>query len=462
MSTRLKDAIEGLLLAHGSRARPSFKSETQRIAEKLPEGMGELRPPTDPDAMSKHLAEALTNGVSLTGRQLQNCSSCLWTTKVAIAERASTLQPFLNQLRKLRHKPATRTLALSYLSGFSADRPGLSEIAGALRDLINVMGDPFATLQRDLRIFDEAEGARRIGDASFKKRTSPRSVLEAHGLRQELVLSGDYVEPCARRVLERIADDSELPALERLSFVTSIAVKDDRARELHFPSHKALVGNALLLPYRERNLKKDIRDEILNFLVSLKDLGDPRTKRANWVNMPEAQRVAISWLTEQALRQFLDVVGAVNPNENWKYRRKFWETMYENEVITEAWVVLDREGASEARDRFGDNASFGQFGSGSGIQIGHAVLLLRIGRGICAEWSYNGKCRFWADAERRGAPNLYDARYDADELRTGNRYAPVLEVIHSAHTGENAWQHKVANQIKSMTGARFSRQDYML
>lgn len=461
MSTGFKSAVGALLLVHGARVMPAFRSETERAARELKEGAGELRPAADLDAISVSLADALANGDALTGRQLRNCAWCLWITKVAIAERATTLQPFLGQLRKLRHKQATRALSLSYLTHFHADRPGLSAITETLQELVDVMGAPFDALHRHLRIFDALEGPRCIGDFAFAGQTSPRAVLEEHGLRHEPVFAGGYVESCARRVLERVANDRELPALERLKFVTGIAVKDG-TRQLHFPSHKDLVANAMLLPYRDRSLRKDIRDKILNFLVSLEGLGDPRTKRANWVNMPDAQRVAISWLTEQALRQFLDVVEAVNPNENWKYRRKFWEAMHKNEVITEAWVVLDRDGAAEAYKSFGDSAPFGRFGSGGGVQRGHAVLLLRIGRGVCAEWSYNGKCRFWADAERSGAPQLYDEWYDADELRTGNRYAPVQEIIHAAHTGDNAWQHKAANRIKSMTGARFSKQDYML
>ena len=461
MSTVFKDTIASMMLVHSVRPMPTVVSDTEKNAGELQEGGGELPPAMDLDAMARLLDAALASGEPLTGRQLRNCAWCIWTTKVALAERAETLQPFLKQLRDLKHKGAARALALSYLVDFRSDRPGLAAVADVLREFVEIMGDPFGELHRRLEVFDEDEGPKRIGDAAFASRTSPRAVLEEHGLRYEQVFTGGYVEPCARRVLERVADDRELAALERLKFVTSIAVKDG-TRQLHFPSHKDLVANALLLPYRNRDLRKGIRDKLLNFLVSLEVLGDPRTRRANWVNMPEAQRVAISWLTEQALRQFLDVVEEVTHNPNWIYRRKFWETMHDKEAITEAWVVLDPYGAAVAHDRFGDSAPFGRFGSGSGIQKGHAVLLLRIGRGVCAEWSDNGQCRFWADAERSGAPQLYGERYDADELRSGNRYAPVQEIRHAPHIGDNAWQHKAANRIKSLTGARFSKQDYML
>lgn len=462
MSGNLKDAIADLLARHGSPARQIIEPAILRLARKLPEGIGDLRSANkDYDAISVVLVDSLSRGEQLTGRQARDGAWCLWTTKAAIAERAETLKPFLEQLRDLKHQRASRALALSYLISFHADRPGLSAVAGALRDLVTVMGEPFDVLHRKFRIFDEIEGPRRIGDASLAGRKSPREVLEENGLRMEQPLAGGYVEPCARRVLQRAADDHGLPALARLDFVQLIAVKSG-TRQLNFPTHKGLVANALLLPYRGSYVEKTIKDQTLNFLISLEGLGDPRTNSGNWVGMPDARDIAVSWLTEQALRQFLDVVEAVNPNENWPYRRRFWESMYDNGVIREAWVVLDHEGAGEARRRFGNNTRFGQFRSGGGVQAGHAVLLLRIGRGVCAEWSFSGQCRFWEDADHPGAPKLYQTSYDADFLRRGRRYAPVLEIRHGSHTGPNAWQHKAASQISAMTGERLSAREYML
>lgn len=461
MSASLKDAINDLATRHGTPPRALIEPALLKIARQLPAMAGDERPAKDYDTISVDLAGRLAHGERLSGRQARDGAWCLWTTRTAIAEDPATLQPFLDQMRDLKHKGASRALALSYLISFQPDRPGISSVAAALRDLTDAMGKPFDALQALFRIFDVEEGPRRIGDAALAERKSPRQVLEENGLLMELVLGGGYVEPCARRVLERAAEDKRLAPRERLGFVEAIAVKSG-TRQFNFVAHKGLVADALLLPNRGRAIDKTMKDQILNFLISLEGLGDPRTKSANWVNAPDARDIAISWLTEQALRQFLDVVEAVNPNENWKYRRRFWETMYVNGIIKEAWVVLDSEGAAEARRRFGRSTRSGRFVSGGGVQAGHAVLLLRIGRGVCAEWSFNGKCRFWEDAERIGAPKLYDDSYDADFLRTGRRYTPAEEIIHSPHTGPNAWQHKAARQITAMTGERLSARDYML
>lgn len=405
------------------------------------------------------LKDDLDRGMRLTKAQARDGAWCLWETKVAIARHPDLLEPFLAQLRALRHKPSARALAFSYLISFHAGGPGFAAVAAALRDLASVMGEPLEALHRKFKIFDEEQGPRLIGDAAFTERKSPGAILAENGMRLQQVLAGRYVEPCARRVLQRAAEDQRLPALDRLTFIQDIAVKDGK---LNFPTHKNLVADALLLPHRGRDVAKDIRDRTLDFLVSLDGLGDPRTKGENWVSSPQARDVAISWLTELALRQFLDVVAKVNPNANWPYRRRFWEAMLKAGAISGAWVVLDSDGASAAMRAFGRNVPFGRFGYGSsGVLAGHAVLLLRVGSGVCAEWSFNGKCRFWADAQRSGAPQLYGQHYDAEELRTGNRYAPVEEIIHNPHSGPNAWQHKAARRISSMTGLRFNSTSYM-
>lgn len=473
MTTRFRDALADLLLRHGGAPRPNAEASILREARKLPDGMGDLKAEKDYDAISVALSGLLLRAARLTPRQARDGAWCLWDRQAALASRPETLEPFLAQLRALKHKRASRALALSYLIDFRADRPGLSDVASALRDLASVMGEPFDALHDRYRIFDETGGPQRIGDAALAQRTSPRRILEEGGLGHEEALSGGLVEPCARRVLERAAEDDRLQPPDRLQLVDLIAVKEatrpDGRRQLNFAAHKALVANALLLPYRDDTPDRAAKDRILNLLVSLHGVGDPRSNSHNWVNMPGARDVAIAWLTEQALRQFLDVVEAVNPNENWKHRRRFWEAMYGTRtsdgvgIIREAWVVLDQEGAAEARRRFDNNTRFGEFMAGGGVLPGHAVLLLKIGKGVCAEWSYNGKCRFWEDSERTGAPKLYgDARYDADFLRTGRRYAPVLEIIHYPHTGPDAWQHKAARQIMAMTGERLSARDYML
>ena len=145
----------------------------------------------------------------------------------------------------------------------------------------------------------------------------------------------------------------------------------------------------------------------------------------------------------------------------WKYRRPFWEAVYRKDLISEAWVVFDRQGALIARKAFGKDISFATFDRRGTIQAGHAVLLLRIGRGMVAEWSHNGKCIIWDDAGSPDAPKLYRREYSPNELRAPS--GPVDDRIfacvhHSAST--YGWQRKVAARIESITNMRIPQAAY--
>src|SRR5690606_16101213 len=87
------------------------------------------------------------------------------------------------------------------------------------------------------------------------------------------------------------------------------------------------------------------------------------------------------WLTEQSLRQFLDIVDQTAVERMWKYRRAFWEAVYDGGLISEAWVAFGPLGARLARRAYGPDASFARLETdGKQVEQGHAVLLLKVGR----------------------------------------------------------------------------------
>ena len=183
-----------------------------------------------------------------------------------------------------------------------------------------------------------------------------------------------------------------------------------------------LVAEALVLPFGATTPDKTTRDKFLSLLIGL--YRDPRLLPGGWgPRMRKTETIVRRWLTEQSLRQFLDIVDRVAVERMWKYRRAFWEAVYNSEIIQEAWPIFDADGAEEARRAFGKQVTFGQFqrGGAKQIQRGHTVLLLRVGRGLVADWSHNGKCNIWNDAEAKGAPKLYNARYTSDEVQLGRK-----------------------------------------
>ena len=177
--------------------------------------------------------------------------------------------------------------------------------------------------------------------------------------------------------------------------------------------------------------------------------------------MPEAWQIALRWFAEQSLRQFLDVVDQVADPHMWKYRRAFWEAVYNKNLIDAAWVVFDASGGRAARSRYGQNTRFAEFSGG--VQPGHAVLLLQIGGSVVAEWSHNGRCHIWNDGN--DGPRLYQPSYTPFQLRatrSGNTDGPRIFSHTHASPDTYSWQEKVAGKIFRLTGVRLARTEYRI
>jgi hypothetical protein len=456
----LRDAISDCVMRHGNLPPPQRPSRLAHVAARMEGAAGEggQRLGKNYDDIATAIAGAIGANDSISTRRLRDGAWCLWETKPALAEVNGTLSEFLRRCRSARDGRAARGLLSAYLTQWHVDRPGLHLISEACSPLATVAGNHFAEAQNRYRLFSLPAGPDQLGRAAVERRRAPPSLLADLGF-SDSIARGGFSLPCTRAALETASVTADLAPRERMELVRDLALLPDGG--LISPTLRPAFANALLLPYADRPPPEDVKQETINLVTKV--LGDPRTK--SWIGMDRARKIMLGWLTKLALSHFLDVVEAVNPDPNWKYRRRFWEAMNEVEAITGAWAILSNAGEAEARRRFGRETPFATFHRGS-VQAGHAVLLMQIGPGICAEWSFNGKCRFWADATRAGAPKMYERSYDADFLRTGRAYAPVLEVVHyphrDSHPGvETAWQHKVYRRISGMTGVRLPSASYM-
>ena len=170
----------------------------------------------------------------------------------------------------------------------------------------------------------------------------------------------------------------------------------------------------------------------------------------------DAKSVMRRWLTKASLEQFLDVVDRTAQSHMWAARRKFWFAYYENKFMVEAWVAFAADGARLARElaKERDNPAIKNFGTlnrSAGVVKEHAVLIMKIGDLVVADWSHNGKCHIWLP-EDENAPKLYKRSYDRDELICGSSWD-------KKHLG--AWQLEVHAYIQHNTGIRMMTMDYM-
>jgi len=229
-----------------------------------------------------------------------------------------------------------------------------------------------------------------------------------------------------------------------------------------FERHRGLIADALVMPHADKLPDKPVRDRMLAFL--LEKFRDPRTHSARWTPM-KCTDVVRRWLIEQSLRQFLDVVDEIALDRHWKYRRAFWTAVYDRNLISDACVIFDKAGEARARRLFKGETPYSTWikgGSGSKtIEPGHSCLLLRIGNGLVAEWSHNGKCNIWLDAQDPSAPKLHDRNYMSSDVtvRSTDRRWIRRSYVHSA-SDTYSWQSKVADEIFALTNTRVMQGEY--
>jgi hypothetical protein len=218
-----------------------------------------------------------------------------------------------------------------------------------------------------------------------------------------------------------------------------------------------------LIPFGDTAPAEDVTDKFSEVLRRL--FGDPRMQPSKWARMREAAAIVRRWLTKQSLRQFLEVVDRIAVDRMWKHRRAFWGAVYDQGLISDAWVVFGPKGADVARRASGKDITFATV-TGGIVATGHAVLLLRIGRGVVAEWSHNGRCIIWSDFEAPGAPALHAAAYDVAALRasnaaTANLAGSVFAITHGRPESYH-WQARVAEKLQQMTGVLVAQSRYQV
>jgi len=417
----------------------------------------------DYDRIASELKGKLERAAVLDWRGLRDAAWCLWGTNPRLAEYPVLLRGILREIAEQKSRKPYRSLATNYIRSFDLKLPGLPEIAQSLSHGAELRGMPWSGLQSDFSVFDPEVGPGRVAKAAISSDTSPTDVLKASGLNALEAQSG-FAKHSTQLALELLAGGLQMDHARRLDLIRRLTL-DERGR-LIFSDFGYLVASALVLPFRDRTPETGLRDKILALLISL--FGDPRLRSDGWIRMREAEQIVRRWLTEQSLRQFLDVVDKVAVERMWRYRRAFWEAVYGEKLVSEAWVVFGSDGEKVARRVFGKEASFGTFSRFGNkiVEKGHAVLLLRIGNGVVADWSHNGRCCIWSNHEGRGAPSLYQAVYSTNEVSIAGGISDdinraTFSISHMSPETYN-WQMKVAAKIQQMTGHRVPQSKFVV
>lgn len=417
----------------------------------------EIEEPADLDEIADRVAQAFRSGQIPARRDLKHAPLCLWEGARPLARQPGCVDGLLNYVTRSGRKSAFRRLAASYVIKFPFGDPSLPRVAETLRATVGNFSGPWSSAADALAIFDPVRAPEIIAGLALETGRSPTDVLASHGIRG-LATESKLCEAAFLAGIGQIRENATLSPAARLASIRSWGLRADGS--LLFPQHRGQLADALVLPYADAD-PPDIVDRYLDFLLTT--FRDPRIAPENWGTMA-CLPIALRWLTTLTLRQFLDVVDRNALASHWRYRRKFWEAVNARRLILDAWVAFDGEGAFTARRIFGANTPFArlQHSKRKRIEKGHAVLLLKIGSGIVAEWSHNGICNIWHDALDPTAPRWRSPTYTADEIRLTEdaeircRHASVKH----DQSERYYWQSDVADEIFALTNERIPPSEY--
>lgn len=380
----------------------------------------------------------------------------LWHGDPPLSANPTLLDAYEHRLRDRRSRRDLKGLIGVYLRDFAPERAGFMRIANLLAELVPTIEWPWRERHRAIRMFDPRQAPDRLADHGLKHADGPIAALNELGLAsiaaQGLPLAA--LEAVLRNLQESLTIHGDVEDA-KLSTLLDWALSDDLGNA---SSIRISLAHALLLPWAGLTgkqpapaLLKRLRD------VLLKHYGDPRVRPKSWLGVDsDALKVFKRWLVDVAIEQFLDVIDRLALEKHWIYRRAFWTAYLKRDWIHEADVMFGKQGYTLAHDLFGKDAPCAQLTAGRRqVEPGHAVLLLRIGRLVIADWSHNGRCAIWNERDPK-APAFGQSHYSRDDVDA------FLAESSWRHDGSAnySWQRNVRDYIADHTRLRLSDHEF--
>ncbi len=380
----------------------------------------------------------------------------LWHSDPPLAAKASLLDDYEHRLRSRRSRRDLKVLIGAYLRDFAPARPGFMRLANLLAEQVPAIDWPWRDRHRDLKIFDPRQAPDRLGDYGLNHADGPIAALDELGL--SVLAARGLPLAALQAVLHDLQESLSIHGEvedEKLAAVLDWALAEELGLA---PPIRVPLAHALLMPWGGTAAKQPPPDLLKRLRsVLLKHYGDPRVHPKSWLGVDdEALKVFKRWLVEVAIEQFLEVIDRLAFEKHWIYRRAFWTAYLKRDWIHEADVMFGKQGYALAHDLFGKDAPCAQLTAGRRqVEPGHAVLLLRIGRLVIADWSHNGRCAIWNERDPK-APSSGQLRYSSDNVDA------FLAESSWRHDGaaNYSWQKKVRNSIADHTGLRLNDHEF--
>lgn len=390
---------------------PTTQPELQRQLAKLDASVGEAEPVVE---LKPLLRGAANQGASGLPRfQLNRVLRGAWCDAefddlgVAALERAESEQ----------RRSSDQAMIDGYLTYFPAGRPVMPKLAVAASRAAD--RHDWAWRERSSRwdLFLPQAGPAKVAHDLVSRDADQLSLLMREtGLGANLAASGFgqavFSETCIAT--------AELEPDEAVSAQKNILRMFDTEAQA---GQLELVVRALLEPWVKTRPETEHRKAISELLLD--QVGDPRLQRTRWDRIVrslaetigeekarEVTRVFKRWLTEVAMREFFRAIAKTTDRpDQWAQREKFWMAYLDEGLVTDAWPALGIRARNRIEDLIRQSGERPEYGIIRGGNASSSSIIMQIGDLRISEWSDNGSCRFWNDADPI-APKLYAKEYD--------------------------------------------------
>lgn len=389
-------------------------------------------------------------------KDLKHISFCLWCKSDVLANDMSFLKAFYGQCIKHHKKSICKAWVWSYLINYKQEDEATYNVGIHIKQFVEHWDWPWLDRHKEFGLF-HSSAAKDMGEFIL---ISPRvacDLMAERGLTDRSLQQGGLALACFENALRlyidianRTAPHDVINFIDKLKNWACLGTS-----EFVYELAKTRFMESLLLPWISIEPPEDVKKKTQNLLIDM--FGDPRLNSHKWHIDESAKSVIFRWLVKSSLEQFLKVVDELADDYQWEYRRAFWMGYYNKGVISDAWVAFARNGELEVKRLAQQHSedswlSFGVLENYTNKD--HAVLILKLGDITIADFSHMGKCRIWKTASL-DAPKLGQKSYTRKSLAMNFSD----EFAHNSSVSF-AWQRKIAEKIRQMTGINLAEQDY--
>lgn len=348
----------------------------------------------------------------------------------------SVTKILLKTLKETDRELFCRAAMDAYWQTYGKNQPWLTELKKILQSKPREHFPGLDQLFQSVYLFDSDKGHLQLA-AQLATAADPYSELQRLGVRSPH--SEGFFVAVFKAILVEL--DSELKRYDAGTF--------EKVKRWLRPEggNRAEIGkengiDALVLPF-EVGGPTELRDDIGRFLIDT--YGDPRVHQKNWSGVSEKSLEIVNrWLTTKSLKVFFDIIDKFEGSHMWEPRRQFWMQMDREDLIDDAWVVLNCEGRRIAQGlaEQHDDPTFKSHGFINDSDQ-TCYFIMKIGNLTVVEGTHSFRVRFFHDNQEE-KPSLARQEYEGWQLRVSPRNC-AESFVHDVH---DKWQRKTRKYIR--------------